>query len=52
LQAEVEGFILRMAAEFQQRKEQLIFLINNYDMLLGVLTVRPPAMTHSIGTLL
>ncbi|XP_065919051.1 vacuolar protein sorting-associated protein 52 homolog isoform X2 [Dysidea avara] len=37
LQAEVESFILRMAAEFQQRKEQLIFLINNYDMLLSVL---------------
>lgn len=39
LQEEVELFILRMAAIFQQRKEQLIFLINNYDMVLSVLTV-------------
>ncbi|ESP04479.1 hypothetical protein LOTGIDRAFT_223857 [Lottia gigantea] len=40
LQAEVENFILKMAAEFPQRKEQLIFLINNYDMMLGVLMER------------
>ncbi|XP_055897947.1 vacuolar protein sorting-associated protein 52 homolog isoform X1 [Biomphalaria glabrata] len=40
LQAEVENFILKMAAEFPQRKEQLIFLINNYDMMLGVLVER------------
>lgn len=40
LQGEVENFILRMAAEFQGRKEQLIFLINNYDMMLGVLLER------------
>ena len=39
LQGEVENFVLRMAAEFPQRKEQLIFLINNYDMLLAVLAV-------------
>ncbi|XP_059173916.1 vacuolar protein sorting-associated protein 52 homolog [Physella acuta] len=40
LQAEVENFILKMAAEFQTRKEQLIFLINNYDMMLSVLVER------------
>ncbi len=39
LQAEVENFILRMAAEFPQRKEQLIFVINNYDMMLSVILV-------------
>ena len=39
LQAEVENFILKMAAEFPDRKEQLIFLINNYDMMLNVLVV-------------
>ncbi len=39
LQQEVENFILRMAAEFPDRKEQLVFLINNYDMLLAVLSV-------------
>ncbi|EDV27587.1 uncharacterized protein TRIADDRAFT_53433 [Trichoplax adhaerens] len=36
LQMEVENFILRMAAEFQHRKEQLIFLINNYDHMMTV----------------
>ena len=41
LQNEVENFILRMAAEFPLRKEQLIFLINNYDMMLSVLMVSP-----------
>ncbi|KAL3872238.1 hypothetical protein ACJMK2_040174 [Sinanodonta woodiana] len=40
LQNEVENFILKMAAEFPHRKEQLIFLINNYDMMLGVITER------------
>ncbi|XP_065830309.1 vacuolar protein sorting-associated protein 52 homolog [Oscarella lobularis] len=40
LQSEVENFILRLAAEFPGRKEQLIFLINNYDMMLAVLTER------------
>ena len=39
LQGEVENFILRMAMEFPQRREQLIFLINNYDMMLSVLMV-------------
>lgn len=36
---EVEVFIFRMAANFPQRKEQLIFLINNYDMILSILMV-------------
>ncbi|GFO17731.1 vacuolar protein sorting-associated protein 52-like protein [Plakobranchus ocellatus] len=40
LQAEVENFILKMAAEFPHRKDQLIFLINNYDMMLNVLVER------------
>lgn len=37
LQNEVECFILRMAAIFSTRKDQLIFLINNYDLVLGIL---------------
>ncbi|NXS71309.1 VPS52 protein, partial [Pandion haliaetus] len=37
---EGENFVLRVAAEFSSRKEQLIFLINNYDMMLGVLMER------------
>lgn len=40
LQGEVENFVLKMAAQFPQRKEQLIFLINNYDMMLNVLVER------------
>lgn len=30
------NFILRMAAVFDARKQQLVFLINNYDMMLSV----------------
>ncbi|XP_041369494.1 vacuolar protein sorting-associated protein 52 homolog [Gigantopelta aegis] len=40
LQTEVENFILKMAAAFPHRKEQLVYLINNYDMMLGVLMER------------
>uniref|UniRef100_A0A2H6N5V8 Vps52 C-terminal domain-containing protein n=1 Tax=Micrurus carvalhoi TaxID=3147026 RepID=A0A2H6N5V8_9SAUR len=40
MQTEVEKFVLRVAAEFSSRTEQLIFLINNYDMMLGVLMER------------
>ena len=40
LQNEVECFMLRMAAIFSQRKEQLIYLINNYDLVLGILMER------------
>jgi vacuolar protein sorting-associated protein 52 len=36
---EVQNFILRLASEFPQRKEQLILLINNYDLMLNVITV-------------
>ncbi|GBP60900.1 Vacuolar protein sorting-associated protein 52 homolog [Eumeta japonica] len=40
LQDEVHCFLLRMAAEFPQRVQQLIFLINNYDMILNILMER------------
>lgn len=40
LQEEVELFILRMAGIFSQRKEQLIYLINNYDMILSIIMER------------
>lgn len=36
LQSEVENFILRVAARFDVPKEHLVFLINNYDMILNV----------------
>ncbi|CAF0734135.1 unnamed protein product [Brachionus calyciflorus] len=40
LQVEIQNFILRLASEFGQRKDQLISLINNYDLLLNVITER------------
>ena len=40
MQLEIENFILKMASAFQQRKEQLIFVINNYDVILSILMVR------------
>lgn len=40
LQIEVQNFILRLASEFSQRKDQLISLVNNYDLMLGVIAVR------------
>ena len=39
LQIEVQNFILRLASEFSQRKDQLISLINNYDLMLSVIAV-------------
>lgn len=40
LQIEVQNFILRLASEFSQRKDQLISLINNYDLMLSVIAER------------
>ena len=40
LQVEVQNFILRLASEFSQRKEQLISVINNYDLMLSVIVER------------
>lgn len=40
LQIEVQNFILRLASEFTQRKDQLISLINNYDLMLSVIAER------------
>lgn len=40
LQREVENFILRRASEFGRRKDHLVFLINNYDMMLQVISER------------
>ena len=41
-----------MAAEFPLRKEQLIFLINNYDMMLAVLMVSLQSRPKSISVAL
>ncbi|XP_046653328.1 vacuolar protein sorting-associated protein 52 homolog isoform X1 [Daphnia pulicaria] len=40
MQEEVEGFTLRLAAAFTKRKDQLVALINNYDLMLSVMTER------------
>ena len=40
MQAEVEKFCRRLSNEFAQHRDQLVFLINNYDMILTTLTVR------------
>ena len=37
---EVDGFLNRISKEFPNRKEQLILIINNYDILLAILTER------------
>ena len=39
LQQEIENFIVRMAAIFPQRREQVIFVINNSDVILSVMAV-------------
>ncbi|XP_034948479.1 vacuolar protein sorting-associated protein 52 homolog [Chelonus insularis] len=40
LREAVQCFLLRMAAIFPHRIQQLVFLINNYDLVLGVLMER------------
>ncbi|KAI2807176.1 Vacuolar protein sorting-associated protein 52 [Blomia tropicalis] len=40
LQNEVVNLILRMSTQFSKPKEQFIFIINNYDIILGVLLER------------
>lgn len=40
MRVEMENLIAKMAQEFKSTKEQLIFLINNYDMILGVMSER------------
>ena len=38
MEQEMGNFIIKMASSFQQRKEQLIFVINNYDIILSILS--------------
>lgn len=40
LQQEIENFVVRMSNIFPQRREQIIFVINNYDVILSVMGVR------------
>ena len=38
MEQEIGNFIIKMASSFQQRKEQLIFVINNYDIILSIMS--------------
>merc|ERR1719381_48507 len=40
LQEEVESLILRLASKFPGRRDQLLFLINNYDLVMSILIER------------
>ena len=40
LQEEMDQNLIRMASAFQDRSKQLVFLINNYDLILSVHLVR------------
>merc|ERR1719427_652935 len=40
LQEEIEGLILRLATSFTNRKDQLLFLINNYDVIMSIINER------------
>jgi hypothetical protein len=39
-QEEVEALILRLASSFPARKDQLLFLINNYDVVMSIIIER------------
>lgn len=47
LRDEVANFIFKMAAQFPERKDQLIFLINNYDMMISVYAERTTATSQT-----
>ena len=36
---EVESLVGRLAADFTDRKKKIIFLINNYDLIISILEV-------------
>ncbi|CAB4069110.1 VPS52 [Lepeophtheirus salmonis] len=40
LQIEEDSLIIKMSLVFQQRREQLIFIINNYDVIISILSER------------
>lgn len=39
LQQVVEQLLFKMAATFSDRKKQLVFLINNYELVLSIISV-------------
>eukprot|EP00127_Corallochytrium_limacisporum_P003920 Clim_evm5s155 gene=Clim_evmTU5s155 len=45
---EVETFIARVAGEFNGRRDQLVFTINNYDLLLSIIEERISGESHHV----
>ena len=46
---EIESFILRMSAGLRDRKQQLIFMINNYDIILSILQEKTSGESNEAG---
>ena len=46
MEQEIGNFIMKMASSFQQRKEQLIFVINNYDIILSIMSEKTNGESH------
>lgn len=44
LQEEMDHNLTKMASAFQDRSKQLVFLINNYDLIVSVHTVITPSV--------
>lgn len=40
LRTEVESLLLRLSAELPDKKNRLVFLINNYDLVVSILSVK------------
>ncbi|KAF7492608.1 Vacuolar protein sorting-associated protein 52 -like protein [Sarcoptes scabiei] len=51
LQNEIVNLILRMSTKFSKPKDQYIFIINNYDCILGVLLERKKHNSHEAESL-
>lgn len=42
-QLALDGLLVRLAIKFRRLKLQNLFLLNNYDMIIGILKVISPA---------
>ena len=46
MEQEIGNFIMKMASSFRDRKEQLIFVINNYDIILSIMSEKTHNESH------
>jgi len=46
MEQEIGNFIMKMASSFRERKEQLIFVINNYDIILSIMSEKTNNESH------